>query len=377
MLKTKVIALILLIVACLALSFGAGYATSDSIAPSPELDSVKQAWDIILDEYIGKDKLDTSSLSKAAIKGMIETLDDPYTAYMDAEAFKLSLTRLEGKFDGIGAYVGVREGQLIITATIADTPAAKAGIRPGDIILEVNGTSASGMKTDEAVLIIRGPQGTSVRLLILHKGETEPEEIEIVRAKIKLPSVRPEMKGDIAYIHITHFTKDTNEELSPVLQAITRDAARGIILDLRSNPGGLLTPVVDVTSRFLKEGVVITIIDNRGKRTFRPASPQGATTDLPMVVLVDGYSASGSEVLAGALQDHARATIAGTTTYGKGSVNTLHRLEDGSGLYITTARWLTPKGRPIEGEGIVPDFELELSGEDTIQWAIDYLHSKQ
>jgi carboxyl-terminal processing protease len=229
------------------------------------------------------------------------------------------------------------------------------------------------MSLAEAVLEIRGPEGTAVRLLVLHQGDTEPEEIEIIRAKIELPSVRFEMKEDIAYINITHFSKRTSEELSPVLESVIQQMATGIILDLRSNPGGSLEAVVDVASHFLEEGIVVSIVDNEEKQTGLEVEPNGATIGLPMVVLVDNYSASGSEVLAGALQDYGRATIAGAKTYGKGSVNILRQLKDGSGLYVTTARWLTPNGRLIEGEGLYPDYELELVGEDAIQWAIEYL----
>ncbi|MFC1940663.1 S41 family peptidase, partial [Chloroflexota bacterium] len=223
-----------------------------------------------------------------------------------------------------------------------------------------------------SVLHIRGPEGTSVRLLILHQGETEAEEIEIVRAEIKIPDVYFEMKEDVAYIRISHFSERTNEALFPILESIAQEKAVGIILDLRSNPGGLLEEVVDVTGRFLQEGVVVYVVDNQG-RTSLSIKPGGLTTELPLVALVNNYSASGSEVLAGALQDYSRAAIAGATTYGKGSVNTLHRLKNGAGLYVTTGRWLTPDGRLIEGEGITPDHELELEGEDAIQWAIDYL----
>ena len=229
------------------------------------------------------------------------------------------------------------------------------------------------MSLTDAVLSIRGPKGTPVRLLVLHQGETKPEEIEIVRAEIELYSVRFEMMEDIAYINISHFSERTNQELSPVLQSLTQAAATGIILDLRSNPGGLLNVVVDVAGRFLEEGIVVNVVDNQGDSTVTAVNPKGATTDLPLVVLVDSYSASGSEVLAGALQDYDRATIAGTRTYGKGSVNILLQLKDGSGLYITTARWLTPNGRLIEGKGIGPDYELELEGDEAIQWALDYL----
>lgn len=364
---------LLVVVVLLALSFGAGYGLGTEVQPgaSQGLAVVAQAWDIIFRDYVDKSKLDSSALSQGAIEGMVAALDDPYTAYLDPQTYQLGLSTLEGEIEGIGAHVATKDGQLTIIAPLADSPAAKAGIRAGDQVLEVNGRPTSEMSLAEAVLNIRGPEGTSVKLLILHQDETQPVLIEVVRARIELSSVHFEMKGDIAYINITEFAENTNEELSPVIQRIAQEAASGIILDLRSNPGGLLPAVVDVASHFLKEGVVVYVVDNQGNRTAWNVEPTAITTDLPMVVLVDSYSASGSEVLTGALQDYARATVAGTKTYGKGSVNILHQLSDGSGLYITTARWLTPKGHIIEGEGLAPDYEL--GEEDAIQWAIDYL----
>lgn len=369
----------LLLVAVLTLSFGAGcnLGSRTSSSQGEGLEVVEQVWNIILDEYVDRDRLDISTMSRAAIEGMIEVLDDPYTSYLDAETYQLGLSSLEGEIEGIGAQVAIKDEQLTIIAPIADSPAAKAGIRAGDVILEVDGKSTSEMSLAEAVLQIRGPKGTPVRLLILHQDETEPEEIEIVRAKIELVSVHFEMRGDIAYINVGYFSGRTSEELSTVLESMIEKEARGIVLDLRSNPGGLLEEVVDVTSRFLPEGVVVNVVDNQGKRTALEVKPNGVTIDLPMVILVDNFSASASEVLAGALQDYGRATIAGSKTFGKGSVNVLRHLKDGSGLYITTARWLTPNGRLIEGEGIDPDYELELEGEDAIQWAIDYLKGKE
>jgi len=338
---------------------------------------VEEAWDIIFQYYVEKDSLDADALRQGAIRGMLEALDDPYTSYLEAETYQLSLSDLKGKFEGIGAHIGIRDKQLTIIAPIADSPADKAGIRAGDKVLEINGMSTSEMSLAEAVLFIRGPQGTPVRLLVLHQDETEPEEIEIVRAEIEVTSVRFEMREDIAYIIITNFSKRTDAELSPVLDSIAREKARGIILDLRRNPGGLLYAVVEVASHFLTEGIVVDVVDNQGNHETMSVERKRVTTDLPMIVLIDSYSASGSEVLAGALQDYARATIAGTRTYGKGSVNVLRQLKDGSGLFITTARWLTPNGHLIEGEGIEPDYELELGGEDAIQWAIDYLKSNK
>lgn len=227
------------------------------------------------------------------------------------------------------------------------------------------------------MLKIRGPEGTIVRLLVLHKGETEPVVIEIVRAEIEVPSVILEMRGDIACIRITNFSERTDSELSSILEEISREGASGIVLDLRSNPGGLLTAVVDITGRFLEDGVIYYLVDKEGEKTAKSVKRKSVHTDLPMVVLVDEYSASGSELLSGALQGNNRAVIAGTTTYGKGSVNVPYRLQDGSGLYITTARFLTPNGYVIEGKGIEPDYPLELEGDDAIQWAIDYLKGNQ
>ena len=370
----KIMAVTLLL-AITTLSFSAG--CIPAIITNPALDQgleqVSQAWSIILDNYVERDKVDTGKLSEGAIKGMVEALDDPYTSYLDAETAKLDLSGLEGKIEGIGAQVAVKDEQLVIIAPIADSPAAQAGIRAGDIILAIDGEDASEISLVEAVFRIRGPEGTPVTLLILHQGETEPEEIEIVRAEIKLSSVLFEMRGDIAYINITHFTERTDGEISTVLGSIANEAVTGIVLDLRANPGGVLEAVVEVASHFLEEGVVVNVVDNQGRLTVQSVEPKQVVTGLPLMVLVDNYTASGGEVLAAALQDNARATIAGTRTFGKGSVNKFYQLEDGSALYLTVARWLTPDGHPIEGEGLSPDYELELEGEDAIEWAIDYL----
>ncbi len=315
--KLTVVALVLL--ASLFLSFGAGYVAGTEGFPGSGregFESVERAWDIILSDYVEKDELDIDLLAQAAIRAMVDALDDPHTSYLDAETYQLELADLEGKFYGIGAQVAIRDGQLTVVAPFDGSPAAQAGIRAGDVILEVDGRPTSEMSLVEAVLYVRGPEGTSVTLLVLHQDETEPVEIEVIRGEITLASVSFEMRGDIAYISISQFSEKTNDELGTVLLSITEEAATAIILDLRHNPGGLLDVVVDVTSRFLEEGVILTVRDNEGKQEIINVNPQEVITELPMVVLVDGASASGSEVLAGALQDHARAIIAGSITFG-------------------------------------------------------------
>jgi len=374
--RAKIIAISVLLAVVIAVTFGAGWVVGNRTSSERGLDSIEQVWDIIFENYVDKGKLDAGALAEGAIRGMVEALDDPYTAYLDTAAYELSQGSMEGKFEGIGAHVTADEdGQVVVIAPVAGSPADKAGIRAGDVILEVDGESTAGLSLVEVVLKVQGPKGTVVALSILHEGEAEPELIEIVRAEIELPSVHFEMMEDIAYINITHFTERTAVELSPVLEEVNQRAS-GIILDMRSNPGGLLGTVVDVAGFFLEEGVLLDVVDNQGNHLPYSIEPGGMTTDLPMVVLVDEYSASGSEVLAGALQDYGRAVIAGTTTYGKGSANVLYPLRGGSGLYMTNARWLTPNGRLIEGEGLPPDYELDLENVDAVQWAIDFLRGK-
>jgi len=373
--RAKIIAISVLLAVVIAVTFGAGWVVGTRTSSEQGLDSIEHVWNIIFQDYVDKGKLDAEALAQGAIRGMVEALDDPYTSYLDTAAYELSMNSLEGKFEGIGAYVTVEDGKIVVVAPVADSPADKAGIKAGDVILEVDGRPTAEMSLLEVVLNVQGPKGTVVTLLILHEGETEPEVIEIVRAEVELPSVHFEMMEDIAYINITHFSERTAVELYPVMEEVNQQAS-GIIIDLRSNPGGLLETVVDVAGFFMEEGVLLDVVDNEGGHVAYSVEPGGMTTELPLVVLVDEYSASGSEVLAGALQDYGRATIAGKKTYGKGSANVLYPLENDSALYITYARWFTPNGRLIEGQGLDPDHELDLENVDAVQWAIDYLKSQ-
>jgi carboxyl-terminal processing protease len=373
--NVKLSLLIVLSILMLALAFGAGCVINlNTRVAGLDTNLLNQVWGILSQKYVTPDNVTSVKLNQGAARGMLESLNDPYSAYLNPEAYKLQQSDSAGSFEGIGAQVGLNaDRQIIITAPMEGSPAEKAGIKAGDIILGVNGKSIAGLSITETVLLIRGPAGTSVKLQVLHEGADLPVEIEIVRAAITTPSVKYEIRGDILYIKINSFNEQTNKELETVLETVDLKKSTGIVLDLRGNPGGLVTTVVDVASHFLKDGVILTLRDNQGKTDSISVHPNGIYTELPMVVLVDHYSASGSEVLSGALKDYQRAVIAGTVTYGKGSYDSFFQLQDGSAIYLTIGRWLTPLGKEIEGNGITPDYTLTQTGEDGIQWAIDFL----
>ncbi len=345
--------------------------------PRATLSPVDEAWGIMSADYVDKSKLDATKMGRAAVKGMVDALNDPYTTYLDPDEYRLNITHQQGQFGGIGATVGVRDSQIIIVAPIPGTPAEKAGVKSGDAIVAVNGESTAGLSIQDVVLRIRGPEGTSVTVTVQHQGQTTSVDLVIVRAQIDVPSVVYEMRDSVAYIQIHFFSERTDAELSPVLSGLGQAGATGIILDLRSNPGGLVDTVVDVASHFLDRGVVLYLVDNAGHETSYPVKRASVTTKLPVVLLTDNYSASGSEVLSGALQDYGRGVVAGNKTFGKGSADRWYELSDGSALYLTTSRWLTPDRRLIEGKGIEPDFKLDLEGDELVNWAIDYLKNKK
>jgi carboxyl-terminal processing protease len=341
-----------------------------------EFDILSEAWQQLSRDYVDKDKLDPKTLSEGAVRGMIQALD-PYSSYADPEAHKIEMSDLTGRFEGIGAVIGTRDRVLTVVAPIAGSPAEKAGLKAGDKILEIDGQTSSKFSLVEATLKIRGPKGTSVKLLVLHEGDKEPVEIQIVRDVITEQSVSWEMRDDIAYIRITQFLKSTGSDLHAVLKdAINNKGAKGIVLDLRNNPGGLLNASADVASEFLAMGVVAKVVDSAGNESMVPVIRGGIATHLPLVVLVNQGSASASEIVAGALQDYGRAKLAGSQTFGKGSVQIVRELSDGSALHITAYRWLTPHGRPIDGVGLTPDFKLELEDDELVDWAIQYLEDQ-
>jgi carboxyl-terminal processing protease len=376
--KSSKIIISAVLVIVVALSFGVGFITGERNLPvkATGLDVVDQAWNYLLSDYVDQTKLDSENMTRAAIEGIVNTLNDPYTTYLTKSQLNEFLTGIQGKYAGIGAVVTSQDEKIMIVNVFPGSPAEKAGLKSGDTILEINGEIATGLNLDIAVGKIRGPADTTVTLLILHQNETEPVTVDITRANVELPSVYYKMQGDIACIFLLQFTERTENELVTIIKQLKEANAKGIVLDLRGNPGGLLDIAVQVASNFIPKGIIVKIRSKDGSIETREAVSGLETTDLPMVALVNQFSASGAEVLTGALQDHQRALIAGNTTYGKGSVNMPIQLSDGSGLYITIARWLTPHDRLIEGQGIEPDVKLDLTWDAELQWAIDYLSGK-
>jgi len=376
----------MLMMAAVALSFALGYAFNEgggeplgaqTSAPEEgqyDFSTLNQIHDILRDDYVEPERLDDETLYESAISGLLTPLSDSGTFYVDPTTYQVSVGP-GGTFEGIGATVSQQGNEIVIVAPISDTPAERAGLRSGDIILAVDGEPTEGWSVDKAVFKIRGPRGTDVTLTIRH-SDGQVEDVTITRDEIRVESVSvvpPEgvledAEGnavtDIAYIRIREFTALTREQLQPLLEEIRRSGTRGLILDLRANPGGLLSTTVDVADMFLDSGTILFEVDKEGEERAFNARPGGEGVDIPLVVLVDGFSASGAEVLAAALRDNGRAALVGEKTFGKGSVNVSRNLDDGGALFVSIARWLTPERIQIDGVGIRPDVKVVLSDED-------------
>jgi carboxyl-terminal processing protease len=295
---------------------------------------------------------------------------DPYTSFFDPETAEEFNQELAGTFEGIGAEIGLREGQIVVIAPLPGTPAERAGLLPWDRIVEIDGRSTSGLSVEAAVSAIRGKHGTTVTLMVV-RSAGDPLRVEIVRETITIESVESSLKAvtgspraDIAYLKINHFNDDTASDFATAVQEVLGQHPRGVILDLRSNPGGLLETAVAVASYWVDDGPVVIQQQSGGRRTEEPAKGTALLKGLPTIVLVNGGSASASEIVAGSLQDYGLATVVGETTFGKGSVQELRDLADGSAVKITMARWLTPKGRAIEGVGIEPDVAVAVDRQE-------------
>jgi carboxyl-terminal processing protease len=361
-------------------------------------------WQRLTNSYIDKSALDPQKMVWGAISGMVNSLDDPYTLFFppkDNQDFK---DELSGQFEGIGAQLDTKDGAIIVLTPLKDSPAQKAGIKPGDYILQVNGEDATGWTVSQAVAKIRGPKGTSVKLQIMHDKEFKKIDLTIVRDTITVSTVTSWIKpvseitqlqgvpdaaifsgksGSIAYIQLSRFGDNTNDEWTKAVEDIAAKYAgdksiKGLIFDLRNNPGGYLESAVFIASDFIKSGTVVSQVNSDGSRQDYPVEHKGKLLTIPVVILINNGSASAAEITAGALRDYKRATLVGETSFGKGSVQTPEDLAGGAGLHITTGKWLLPKGDSISKKGIVPDVvvpsgELSATADAQLAKAVELL----
>ncbi|OPL12040.1 MAG: hypothetical protein AVO34_02170 [Firmicutes bacterium ML8_F2] len=329
------------------------------------------AWRILEKKHVDRLSLNYQEMIYGAIKGLFESLDDPYTIFMEPDTSKRFLDDMSGSFEGIGAEIGIRKGVLTVISPLEGNPAKKAGIKAGDKILKVNDTLTADLTLDQAVELIRGEGGTEVSLLVARDEWAEAKEITIIRDVVQIPIIKMEKielgKNNewLAYIQFYHFTENSTEQFAETIQQALQESPKGIILDVRNNPGGYLEAAVDISSWFLHKGELVVTEDygNSHKNEHRSRG-YGYLEDMPTVVLINEGSASASEILAGALRDVKGIKIVGQTSFGKGSVQQLEKLRNGSSAKITVAKWLTPAGTDINEEGIVPDEEVELTLED-------------
>ena len=307
-----------------------------------------------------KGKVDDMKMYYGALKGLVESLDDPYTRFVEPKALEEENMEMEGEYGGLGIYMASRDGRTIVIAPIEDTPADRAGIKPLDEIIKVDDKNVMGMDSDEVVKMLRGPAGKPVTIQIRRKNVDKLIPVKIVREIIKIKTVRMEMLNDgSAYIKLNHFNLKTDGELRAAIKKAADKKAKGIIMDLRNNPGGLLDVCVDVTSQFIPKGVVVGMKGRFDKANDTLYAKEGRANNLPLVVIVNEGSASAAEIFAGAVKDHKRGTIVGMKTFGKGSVQTLFNLPDGSGIYVTIARYHTPSGFVLDHKGLQPDVKVE------------------
>ena len=343
------------------------------------LSNFTRVLDLIQRNYV--EDVDGQELTTKAIEGMLQSLD-PYSAYLSPERYRELEIGTSGEFGGVGMEVTTGEGYLKVISPIEGGPAEKAGIKPKDLIIEIEGESTEGMVVQEAVKLLRGPKGSSVNITIRREGKTKPFSLTLVRDKIIVKSVKYKMlDSQIGYIRLVQFQEDSSQELRTALselEAQNEGELRGVVLDLRNNPGGLLGEAIEIVDEFIDRGLIVSVRGRiKGEAREYYATKNGNFQEYPIVVIVNDGSASASEVVAEALQDSKRATILGTNTFGKGSVQTIIRLEDGSGLKLTTAKFYAPSGRSISEVGVKPDVIVENtnSHDKQLDTAVEILKS--
>ncbi len=342
----------------------ASAAPENSVAVTkPDLSLVSEAWNVIYQNYVERGSLQPSQLVYGAINGMVDALGDTgHSRFLTPAMITEENNFTNGTFEGIGAEVEMKEGHVVVVAPIDGSPAQKAGVRPGDIMLRVDGVDVSGMSLDDTIKRVLGPAGTKVTISFQDPKTGEVRDLTITRARIQIHNVTWEMipGTQIAHLRLAGFSNGVSSELVKALKEIQAQNATGIILDLRNNPGGLLDEAVKVTSQFLKDGTVLEEKNAQGQVQKVPVKPGGIATDIPLVVLVNNGTASAAEIVSGALQDAGRATLIGETTFGTGTVLNQFSLSDKSAILLATEEWLTPKGRLIWHQGIQPDTSVSL-----------------
>jgi carboxyl-terminal processing protease len=335
----------------------------------PELedlfDPFWQSWDLVHDLYIDQ-PVDDELMMQGAIRGMMDSLGDQHSSYMDPDQFRQSNMEIDGEYEGIGAWVDTTGEYLTIVSPMPGSPAEKAGLEPGDQIIAIDGEDMTGIDGSLVIRKVLGPAGTSLTLTIFREGEPEPFDVTLERARIVLPIVEYEMlDGNLAYIRLFSFSENATQELQTAINDLMEQQPDGMIFDLRNNPGGVRDVAVEIASQFVGDGVIMYQEYGDGSRDTFDAVEGGLATDIPLVVLINEGSASGSEIVAGAIQDYDRGTVVGMVSFGKGSVQNWVPLDNEQGLVrVTVARWLTPNGRTIHELGVEPDIIIELSEED-------------
>ncbi len=360
------ISLVVLVIFLIGVLVGSGRSQKVSALPNSMYEDLKVFTDVI--GYIQKDYVEetkSKDLIYGAIKGMLETLD-PHSAFMPPSMYKEMQEETRGRFEGLGIEITIKDSILTVVAPIEDTPAFKAGILAGDQILKIDGDSTKNFTLMDSVKRLRGPRGSKVTITIMREGFAKPKEFTLVRDVIPVRSVRHELlQKNYGYIRISQFQEKTDGEFEKAAKALeeeSKGSLKGLVLDLRNNPGGLLDQAVKISDRFVDSGLIVSVEGRKEDQKIKfYAHPDGQLSRYPLVVLVNGGSASGAEIVAGAIQDHGRGIILGTQTFGKGSVQTIIPLKDGSGLRLTTARYFTPSGRSIQAKGITPDFIVKAS----------------
>ncbi len=332
--------------------------------------ALREAWTLIHAEYLNR-PIDDVKLVQGALRGMVRTLDDPFSGYNDPEEFRRLNDDLSGQYEGIGIEVAEKDGRIVIIAPISGSPAEKAGLRPGDVIVRIDDKSLAGMSVTDIGGLVRGSAGTTVRVSVQRSGTPETLEVSITRARIQTRNVDSLEMPDYAReagimgIKLANFGPRSAADMRDALRLAMAPNPKGLILDLRGNPGGSLFAAIDIVSQFIGDGVVMLEEDAEGKRQTYTARPNGLATRAPLVVLIDKGSASASEIVAGAIKDRGRGTLVGETTFGKGTVQDWHQLaNDQGGVRLTIARWLTPKGTWVHGQGIAPDIYIPRTADD-------------